>query len=85
MYKKFFDLLVTKYRKVEGSNPEGLDLLKIKQEAAEKVRQQEKIIKFPEGGRDGVPVKKQFDKTKSLKAFKAIEDAYEKACGWFSK
>tara|TARA_R100000008_G_C3570807_1_gene162002 strand:+ start:125 stop:382 length:258 start_codon:yes stop_codon:yes gene_type:complete len=85
MYKKFFDLLVIKYRKVEGSDPEGLDLLKIKQEAAEKVRQQEKIIKFPEGGRDRVPVKKQFNKVKSLKAFKAIEDAYEKAHGWFAK
>ena len=85
MYKKFFDLLVTKYRKVEGSNPEGLDLLKIKQKAAEEVRQQEKIIKFPEGGRDRVPVERQFGRSKSLRAFKAIEDAYEKAQGWFAK
>lgn len=48
MYKKLFETLVKAFRQAKGRNPEGLDLIKIKQQAAEEARQAEKIIKFPE-------------------------------------
>ena len=48
MYKKLFETLVKAFRQAKGRDPEGLDLIKIKQQAAEEARQAEKIIKFPE-------------------------------------
>jgi hypothetical protein len=45
---KFIKRLVNGYRKVKGKDPSGLDLIKIKLEAAEQIRNSEKIIKFPE-------------------------------------
>jgi hypothetical protein len=45
---KFIKRLVNGYRKVKGKDPTGLDLIKIKLEAAEQIRNSEKIIKFPE-------------------------------------
>jgi hypothetical protein len=45
---KFIKELVNGYRKVKGKDPTGLDLIKIKLEAAEQIRNSEKIIKFPE-------------------------------------
>ena len=47
-YGAIFQKLVNGYRKVKGKEPTGLDLIKIKLEAADQVKQSEKIIKFPE-------------------------------------
>ena len=47
-YGKVYQKLVNGYRKVKGKDPAGLDLIKIKLEAAEQIRNSEKIIKFPE-------------------------------------
>jgi hypothetical protein len=47
-YGQVYQRLVNGYRKVKGKDPTGLDLIKIKLEAAEQIRNSEKIIKFPE-------------------------------------
>jgi hypothetical protein len=47
-YGQVYQKLVNGYRKVKGKDPSGLDLIKIKLEAAEQIRNSEKIIKFPE-------------------------------------
>jgi hypothetical protein len=47
-YGQVYQRLVNGYRKVKGKDPSGLDLIKIKLEAAEQIRNSEKIIKFPE-------------------------------------
>jgi len=47
-YGQVYQKLVNGYRKVKGKDPAGLDLIKIKLEAAEKIRNSEKVIKFPE-------------------------------------
>ena len=47
-YGKVYQKLVNGYRKVKGKDPAGLDLIKIKLEAAEQIRNSEKVIKFPE-------------------------------------
>jgi hypothetical protein len=47
-YGQVYQKLVNGYRKVKGKDPTGLDLIKIKLEAAEQIRNSEKIIKFPE-------------------------------------
>ena len=48
VFEYFFNRLVNGYRSVMGKNPEGLDLIKIKQEARQKTIDQDKIIKFPQ-------------------------------------
>jgi len=47
-YGQVYQKLVNGYRKVKGKDPAGLDLIKIKLEAAEQIRNSEKVIKFPE-------------------------------------
>jgi len=47
-YGAIFQKLINGYRKVKGKEPTGLDLIKIKLEAADQVKQSEKIIKFPD-------------------------------------
>jgi hypothetical protein len=47
-YGQVYQKLVNGYRKVKGKDPSGLDLIKIKLEAAEQIKNSEKIIKFPE-------------------------------------
>jgi hypothetical protein len=47
-YGQVYQKLVNGYRKVKGKDPTGLDLIKIKLEAAEQIKNSEKIIKFPE-------------------------------------
>ena len=44
-YAQAFRLLVAGYKKIKGKMPEGLDLLKIKQEARKKVIEANKVIK----------------------------------------
>ena len=48
VFEYFFNRLVNGYRSVMGKNPEGLDLIKIRQEARQKTIDQDKIIKFPQ-------------------------------------
>lgn len=47
-YDEVFKKLMKGYESVKGKVAEGIDLLRIKQEAAEQVRQSEKVIKFPD-------------------------------------
>ena len=47
-YGQVYQKLVNGYRKVKGKDPTGLDLIKIKLEAAEQIKNSEKVIKFPE-------------------------------------
>ncbi len=46
-YAQALRLLIAGYKKVKGRLPEGLDLLKIKQEARQKAINAKKIIQFP--------------------------------------
>ena len=46
-FEFFFNRLVNGYKSVMGKNPEGLDLIKIKQEATQKVTDANKVIPFP--------------------------------------
>ena len=48
VFEYFFNRLVNGYKSVMGKNPEGLDLIKIRQEARQKTIDQDKIIKFPQ-------------------------------------
>ena len=47
-YDEVFKKLMKGYESVKGKVAEGIDLLKIKMEAADQVRQSEKVIKFPD-------------------------------------
>jgi len=47
-YEEVFKRLMKGYESVKGKVAEGIDLLKIKMEAADQVRQSEKVIKFPD-------------------------------------
>jgi len=48
VFEYFFNRLVNGYRSVMGKNPEGLDLIKIRQEARQKLIDQNKVIEFPQ-------------------------------------
>jgi len=47
-YDEVFKKLMKGYESVKGKVAEGIDLLRIKQEAVEQVRQSEKVLKFPD-------------------------------------
>jgi hypothetical protein len=47
-YGEVLQRLINGYKKVKGTNPQGLDLVKIKLEAMEQIRESKKIIKLPE-------------------------------------
>jgi hypothetical protein len=47
-YGEVLQRLINGYKKVKGTNPQGLDLIKIKLEAMEQIRESKKIIKLPE-------------------------------------
>ena len=47
-FEFFFNQLVKGYRSIMGKDPEGLDLIKVKQEARQKFIEQDKIIEFPQ-------------------------------------
>ena len=53
-YQTAYKLLVAAYKSAKGIMPEGLDLLKIKQKARQKVIDAKKVIKFPQGGKDKI-------------------------------
>ena len=48
VFEFFFNQLVKGYRSIMGKDPEGLDLIKVKQEARQKFIEQDKIIEFPQ-------------------------------------
>lgn len=47
-YGEVLQRLINGYKKVKGINPQGLDLIKIKLEAMEQIKESKKIIKLPE-------------------------------------
>ncbi len=47
-YGEVLQRLINGYKKVKDTNPQGLDLIKIKLEAMEQIRESKKIIKLPE-------------------------------------
>jgi hypothetical protein len=47
-YGEVLQRLINGYKKVKGINPQGLDLIKVKLEAMEQIRESKKIIKLPE-------------------------------------
>ena len=47
-FEFFLDRLIKGYRSYTGKEPEGLDLIKVKQEARQKFIEQDKIIPFPQ-------------------------------------
>ena len=49
VFEFFFNQLVKGYRSIMGKDPEGLDLIKIKQEARQKLIDQDKVIEVQFG------------------------------------
>ena len=71
--------LIKEFIKVNGRRPTPGELAELRKQAM--APKSADIIKFPEGGRDRVPVEKQFGGIKSLDKFKESEDAYEESLG----
>jgi len=69
--------LIRLFIKANGRRPSPNELSKLQKQAM--APKSADIIKFPEGGKDRVPVNEQFGGIGSLDEFKAKEDVYEKA------
>tara|TARA_R100000664_G_C2745749_1_gene133527 strand:+ start:230 stop:925 length:696 start_codon:yes stop_codon:yes gene_type:complete len=67
--------LIRFFIKTKGRRPTPNELSELKKQAM--APKSADIIKFPEGGKDRVPVEKQFGGIKSLDEFKKSEDIYE--------
>ena len=67
--------LIRLFIKVNGRRPTPNELSELQKKAM--APKSADIIKFPEGGRDRVPVNEQFGGIGSLDEFKKSEDAYE--------
>ncbi len=67
--------LIREFIKVNGRRPTPGELAELRKQAM--APKSADIIKFPEGGKDRVPVEKQFGGIGSLDEFKKAEDAYE--------
>ena len=67
--------LIRLFIKANGRRPTPNELSELQKKAM--APKSADIIKFPEGGRDRVPVEKQFGGIGSLDEFKKAEDAYE--------
>ncbi len=67
--------LIREFIKSNGRRPTPGELAELRKQAM--APKSADIIKFPEGGKDRVPVEKQFGGIKSLDKFKESEDAYE--------
>ena len=67
--------LIRLFIKANGRRPSPNELSKLQKQAM--APKSADIIKFPEGGRDRVPVNEQFGAIGSLDEFKKTEDAYE--------
>ena len=69
--------LIRLFIKANGRRPTPNELSELQKKAM--APKSADIIKFPEGGKDRVPVNEQFGGIGSLDEFKAKEDVYEKA------
>ena len=69
--------LIRLFIKANGRRPSPNELSELQKKAM--APKSADIIKFPEGGKDRVPVNEQFGGIGSLDEFKAKEDVYEKA------
>jgi hypothetical protein len=67
--------LIRAFQKANGRSPTPGELAKLQKQAM--APKSADVIKFPEGGRDRVPVNEQFGGIGSLDEFKKTEDAYE--------
>ena len=67
--------LIRFFIKAKGRRPTPNELAELQKQAM--APKSADIIKFPEGGKDRVPVEKQFGGIGSLDEFKKAEDAYE--------
>ena len=50
-YLQALNLLIRTYKATKGYLPKGLDMLKLKMKARQKVIDSKKVIKFPQGGK----------------------------------
>lgn len=53
-YLQALNLLIRTYKATKGYLPKGLDMLKLKMKARQKVIDSKKVIKFPQGGKDKI-------------------------------
>lgn len=67
--------LIRLFIKANGRRPTPNELSELQKKAM--APRSAEIIKFPEGGRDRVPVNEQFGGIGSLESFKELEDSYE--------
>ena len=67
--------LIRLFIKANGRRPTPNELSELQKKAM--APRSAEIIKFPEGGRDRVPVNEQFGGIGSLESFKEAEDSYE--------
>jgi hypothetical protein len=71
--------LIRFFIKTKGRRPTPNELAELKKQAM--APKSADVIQFPSGGKDKVPVEKQFGGIKSLDKFKESEDAYEEGMG----
>ena len=67
VFEFFFNQLVKGYKSIMGKNPEGLDLIKIKQEARQKLIDQDKVIEvqFGKPFSEEISIMDQINKSKN--------------------
>lgn len=53
-YLQALNLLIRTYKATKGYLPKGIDMLKLKMKARQKVIDAKKVIKFPQGGKDKI-------------------------------
>ncbi len=71
--------LIRFFIKTKGRRPTPNELAELQKQAM--APKSADVIQFPSGGKDRVPVEKQFGGIKSLDKFKESEDAYEEGMG----
>jgi hypothetical protein len=71
--------LIRFFIKTKGRRPTPNELAELQKQAM--APKSADVIQFPSGGKDKVPVEKQFGGIKSLDKFKESEDAYEEGMG----
>jgi len=53
-YLQALNLLIRTYKATKGYLPKGIDMLKLKMKARQKIIDSKKVIKFPQGGKDKI-------------------------------
>ncbi len=71
--------LIRFFIKTKGRRPTPNELAELQKQAM--APKSADVIQFPSGGKDKIPVEKQFGGIKSLDKFKESEDAYEEGMG----